>query len=592
VIDGDASPVDCLAHPAAGEGPLVGWIAAAAYFAFLGSFAVAWFVPPSLVGIGDWDWVFSDAWLSVNGLLERGWPALWSIQLAGGAPLAADPESLSHSPFLLLPLMFGPIVGTKLLVTVLIATGLVGCHRLGLRWIGDHVGAAAFAFAFVFSGHFAIHFRAGHLPWAAFYLVPWVLFYADRLLFDPTPTRAASFGFLAVLLALFSGLVYHPLVYFLFPAAIVYALTDGRRAPWTRLRYLASLGVCAMTLTTIRWLAVIDWEESSPRNVVGVGGMPLGAMAKMLVAPIADYKSPVTWGGSGIWEYWSYVGVVASLLAATSLVSRGRWRTFALPCLLAGVVLAWRGPSGSPLEWVALQTPFLSSVRVYTRFLVLPVFAIALLAGGAIGALRRRMPGRLAWLPLLLLAAIVADYWVVVRPIWCKVFALPVAEAYPDWGITIPGPRYGTTLSAPHFQELRPDREMFNSRMLPLIMAGAVVRNAYITLALPWGRPPEGRVVERLPEGAYRLRNHEIDLSGDFRRGEQIDVHLHYKKAYWRVADRESALVEPDPTGMKIVILEPCHHVRVVFRDGREIIGWIISGIAVASTFAVFRRGA
>src|SRR4051794_30949589 len=95
----DARPIDSWSRSAAG-GRILGWLIAVTYLGFLDSFAIGWFLPPSLVGIGDWDWVFSDAWLSASGLLERGWPAEWSIQLGGGVPLAADPESLSHSPFL------------------------------------------------------------------------------------------------------------------------------------------------------------------------------------------------------------------------------------------------------------------------------------------------------------------------------------------------------------------------------------------------------------------------------------------------------------------------------------------------------------
>jgi hypothetical protein len=98
--------------------------------------------------------------------------------------------------------------------------------------------------------------------------------------------------------------------------------------------------------------------------------------------------------------------------------------------------------------------------------------------------------------------------------------------------------------------------------------------------------------VEGLPESEYRLRNHEIDLSGDFRPGQEIRVQLHYKKAYWKVADRTSARIEPDAAGMKLVILKPCQNVRVVFRTGQENLGWIISGIAVAATSAVLWRGA
>src|SRR5207237_549980 len=145
--------------------------------------------------------------------------------------------------------------------------------------------ATVFAFAFVFSGHFAIHLRAGHLPWAAFYLVPWVFLYLDRLLFDPIATRAASIGFIVSLVALFTGLVYHALVYFLLPVGILYVLLNVRRLTWRRVGYVSALLLCAMTLTAFRQVAVIEWEQTHPRVVIGVGGMPLAAIGEMLLTP-------------------------------------------------------------------------------------------------------------------------------------------------------------------------------------------------------------------------------------------------------------------------------------------------------------------
>ena len=72
---------------------------------------------------------------------------------------------------------------------------------------------------------------------------------------------------------------------------------------------------------------------------------------------IEDYKDAVTWGGSGIWEYWSFVGVVTSVLAIASVGARERWRALALASLVLGCLLAWRGPWGSLLEPIASQVP-------------------------------------------------------------------------------------------------------------------------------------------------------------------------------------------------------------------------------------------
>ena len=291
-----------------------------------------------------------------------------------------------------------------------------------------------------------------------------------------------------------------------------------------------------------------------------------------------------------MWEYWSYVGIVTSLLALAAARLRGPLRTFAFACLAVAAILAWRGPWGSVLGWIAPYVALLSSVRVCSRFLVLAVFGIALLAGMQIGWLRSRTDARLAWLPPLLFLAIAAEYCVVVRPIWIKVFALPPEQAYPDWGIRRPGPRYQTIESTPWFQEFTYDEDMFNSRMLPAIMAGAIVSNAYVTMALPWARPPDGSVVEGWPDDGYRISNHEIEFFGDLRPGREIKVNLHYAKEYWNVADRTSARIEQDGAGMRLVVQRPCERVRIVFRTGRETVGWIVSGIALVVVSLVLRR--
>jgi hypothetical protein len=41
---------------------------------------------------------------------------------------------------------------------------------------------------------------------------------------------------------------------------------------------------------------------------------------------------------------------------------------------------------------------------------------------------------------------------------------------------------------------------------------------------------------------------------------------------------------------MRLVILRPCERVRIVFRTGRETVGWIVSGIALVVVSLVLRR--
>src|SRR5262249_55961062 len=157
--------------------------------------------------------------------------------------------------------------------------GFAGCLRLGVRWIGDPLGAVVFAFLFVFSGHFAIHFRAGHFPWAMFYLVPVILICADELVFDEDPSARASIGLLVSLALVFTGAVYHPLVFFLGPVAIIYAWAR-RDAPRARARHAMLLCLCAAAIAMPRFAAVLEWQAKSPREVAGHGGASLVDLAR------------------------------------------------------------------------------------------------------------------------------------------------------------------------------------------------------------------------------------------------------------------------------------------------------------------------
>ena len=549
--------------------------------AFLGSFAVGWFSTPLSVGVGDWDQMFSDAWVSVQAFLERGRPPLWSIQISGGAPLAANPQSLSFSPLLLVPAALGPIVGLKVLSALLIGAGFIGCYHLGRRWIGDSLGAAAFAFVFVFSGYFAIHFRAGHFPWAFFYVVPWILLFADRLLFESVPTYWSSVGLLVSLVVLFSGPVYQALVFLFLPVGAIYGFVSRRDIGLIRAGYLLLLILCALLITMPRWIAIVDWQVRTPRYVPGHGGMPLLEMGQMLFMPIEDYNFRVLWGGSGLWEYWSYAGMVAGLVALASIRVRARWRQLARGFIIAGLILAWRGPWGSLLEWISPYLPIAPSVRVYSRFLVLVVLGIALLAGGGLATLRQHATTRgLFWAPTLLVIAMAADYYIVVHPIWSRVFSLRPDEAYSDWGLSLRDPPYSVVRSAPFTLESANAGGEFNSRMLPLLMGGAVVANAYATLnGVPWMERRDGKVVESLPEDAYKLTNHNLEFWGDFTPGQEIAINLHFVKAYWKVDDPKVARIYDDDGPIRLQILEPCHHVRITMRSGWESAGWAAAGI-------------
>jgi len=218
------------------------------------------------------------------------------------------------------------------------------------------------------------------------------------------------------------------------------------------------------------------------------------------------------------------------------------------------------------------------------------VFGVALAAGGTLAVLREKLSGRLAWIPIAIALAVVSEHCFVVWPIWSRVFDVPVTEAYPQWGSVPERPTYSEVHAAPPFQDFSAARDMYNSRMLPLLMAGYVVPNAYTALTLPPVRLSEGPVVRESPPGLRcRIGNHTIELEGDLRPDHDVKLAIRPVRHGWKVDDRSCARIENHQGEMKIVMLKPCDRVRLSFRSGGEIAYWIVAATGLAASIALIR---
>jgi hypothetical protein len=549
--------------------------------------AVSWLKQPFNVGVGDWDWVFSDAFQSLNGFLERGWFPFWTIQTRGGAPLAGNPESISQSPFVFILIAAGSLVGIKLLLLWLVGIGMLGCHVLGKRWFRDPWAAAGFTFVFIFSGYFAIHLRVGHLMWAMFFLVPWILYFIDRLLFAQRLYSRDAWGLLIAMVLFILGPVYHSLVFFLIPVFICYMASRALKADGKRLWLVISVFVLAIIISLPRVIAITYWELINPRNILWSDRFSLIDIFRMLFIPIEDYYTPVHSGNYGIWEYWAFIGVFSCILAAFGILSREWWKWFALCLLGIGMILSLSNKQGMAFLALLHGLPILSSVRIYSRFLVLIVFGIALLVGGGITAIRCKTVShphfRWAWL---LLFFVVIDYLIHVIPIWTQIFSVAPEPVYDTWSLKESDPPYSRIVSAPAFQEFINNSDRFDSRMFPLIKAKTVVSNAYTGVNLPPFLPSGDKILEWPQNIQYIIDNHQIKLYGSFSPGQSIKLNLLYH-TYWKSAMPEKVSVEKDGNLMRLSIQQACTFILIKISEPWEKMAWMISPFGILGMILV-----
>ncbi len=122
----------------------------------------------------DWDRARTMDWVVWDSLRHRRFP--WSTPyLCGGIAIFANPLSRVLSPFVLVHLLAGPVVGTNLEVPIHIAIGWLGGFFLGRVLELDDLPSAVCASVFMSSSWLYLHFGAGAIEWLTFVYAPWII---------------------------------------------------------------------------------------------------------------------------------------------------------------------------------------------------------------------------------------------------------------------------------------------------------------------------------------------------------------------------------------------------------------------------------
>jgi hypothetical protein len=127
----------------------------------------------------DWGY-FNSLSLMVHDYLMIGqWPSLdpW---VCGGIDLMANPQNWIFSPLVLLNLIPNPLIANVFSLLICAVFGFWGMLKLteGVKEKLDRILLCAL---FNLSPFFFLHFGEGHIPYRTFYLLPFVLFFVQKL---------------------------------------------------------------------------------------------------------------------------------------------------------------------------------------------------------------------------------------------------------------------------------------------------------------------------------------------------------------------------------------------------------------------------
>lgn len=379
-------------------------------------------------GVRDWDLFTTLNAASVRSIVEYGQFPFWNPYIGGGNILFAHPEVAVLHPLFILLLLFGPLIGLKIQMLLMYLVGMIGFYKLS-RQIGiSYWGAFLPPIVFMLSSYLTLHFAAGHVPFHYFAVFPWLMFFYKKSLDKPIHilTAGAIVGFFilgsgAAVPFLFSG-------FFL----LLFSIFDiGERNKFKPPFYVLSAFVCGLLFSAVKFFPMFDYLSRHPW-VPEEGILVTTPINKLFdiffnfdQSVFSQYLSDAqfAWGWH---EYGTFIGPVAGSLALIGLLASLRKRWPYLVLTIAGVGLAMGSFMAPYSPWDLLhQLPGFQSMRVPSRFSLLTLICVSVMAGYGLDYLLAKFRSRKGLLSMAAFIMVLGTHLFVCLPILGEAFPRP-----------------------------------------------------------------------------------------------------------------------------------------------------------------------
>ncbi len=303
----------------------------------------------------DWDWHYHRAVFEVD---YRSWvldftAPLWSYQFCAGISRLGDAEAFGLSPLFIIPILFGSLWGTILLIVACAWSGHIFLSR-----IFEHIAqsftqavdgeldiyttARSVSLLIIASNFFLWHFKVGHITFILYYLAFGILYFT--LISIKTGLNKSQFIIASLLTwSFYSAGFYHAFIFFLAPIACaamiwsvpaIYTAQSQKTLGPLFKQALNPLGfhLLGIVLALYKIIGVINYQQEMPRVVHNVSEKLqhfIDLFTEVLMPTINEkylfnIQTESSWG---IWEHSSFSLVVWCLLFAIAFDARTKFKT-------------------------------------------------------------------------------------------------------------------------------------------------------------------------------------------------------------------------------------------------------------------------
>jgi hypothetical protein len=340
------------------------------------------------------------AWDSVTRLHQFPW---WQPKFCSGYPVFAYPESRILTPFFLLHVILGPVIGLHVEVVAHIAIGFAGAYFLARVQTISPLGAVACAATFMGSSWYYLHMGTGQVTFLGYAYAPWIL-----ALFHLSAVTPAA---ILLALVLYEGGMVYPLPQIILLLGALAIVLAAERRSFRPLIVFGEIVALALILSAPKLISTFRTFGGFARPWPADEVNPPTLMVQFLFSHNQSFThSPPI----GTWEFWEYGAYVCPIFAGLAIVGVLSNFRRSLPWLiLSGLLfITAMGGVGRYSPWVQLhRLPLLLEWRIPSRWLILFTLCLGVLTG--FGTDRLANNKRVA---TLLLAAALLDCWLVGPP--------------------------------------------------------------------------------------------------------------------------------------------------------------------------------
>ncbi len=337
----------------------------------------------------DWDHFYSSAEADLRSLLVFHELPLWSYQFCAGVTRIGDPQSFSLSPLFLFHLIFGTILGFKLLIVSLNLLGIYFGKKI-LELFVDIEPTFLWAISVITltSNFFIWHTIAGHVTFALFHLGLGILYYFLKEAHCSYFSWKRSIALFFLIQSLFSAAFYPVVVYLFIPLIPLFAFFTITKFRKLRSFFLATL--LGLLFSAYKWISVLDYQLKHPRVLGGIDNekTSLVELIGHFISPSSFTKVLLPFKELHQWAVWEYSFFTPLILLFIFLFFALRWEPLDTNKMLRKVVffatlpfilsLGFQGPY-SPYTFLNHYI-FNDSLRVHSRFALSLLFLISFTA--------------------------------------------------------------------------------------------------------------------------------------------------------------------------------------------------------------------